>query len=411
MPTGFDFNQLMQDPMFQIGLGMLAQPRSWQNRGLAGMAQGAMQGIGNLQQVQQFQRQQQESAQMQQIRAATLANQAAEEERKQALVASRNALVQRLRGTAPQPRPFAFKPQEGDAEVMKDFNEINFAADAIAAGASPDAYLARVMQLDEKKAAREQRAAEKEEQRILEEKRHNDILAERRLTREGLEASRNATLAQAKALHALASGNVRPVEVFDPATGQINLVHPSQSYGKQAPPKAVSLTNEDKRKSAVAALDFADKELRTLETMITANPRSVGPGGAVARVWETAKGIAAPESSTPSLDIRNQQLNIIASIRKRLTDANASNRDIAQTLEIIGGGLMGTAGASKRSITTLREQLKSQRESLHRAAPPGAAPAADAVKVGDIKKGKDGRNYRVLSIKADGTPDDVELVK
>lgn len=156
--------------MFQMGIGMLAQQRSWQNRGLAGVAQGAMQGMSNWQQAKQFQQQQQESLQMQQMRVAQAAQAAAEEQRKAGLVEARNALVTRLRGTAPQPRPFAFKPKDGDADVLNQFNEVNFAADAIAAGGSPDAYMNRTMQLEDKKLARADLGARAEEDRKSREK-------------------------------------------------------------------------------------------------------------------------------------------------------------------------------------------------------------------------------------------------
>jgi len=130
MALGFDFDQLMQSPAFQMGIGMLAQPRSWENRGFAGVAQGALQGMQNTQQARQF-------AVQRKMQEQQLADAAAKKE-----AATRKMSLLKDAATAymlkqPKPRPMAFNPQPGDEAVRDQFAGAQTTAKMIEAGIDP----------------------------------------------------------------------------------------------------------------------------------------------------------------------------------------------------------------------------------------------------------------------------------
>lgn len=350
--SNFNLEELINSPVFHIGMGLLGQQQQPGEGPLAGLGRGMQQGMQTYGAVQQML------------------------QKKQGLEL-RKKLAESIRNQSPAPRPLAFNPEPGDAERLRQYQENQVLADSIMAGGNLDAYFARQMQRetreDQQQARRELAEANRNDQMT----RHRESLEERRLQRESIEAHRNASLQQALALRQLAAGNVQPVQIVDPESGNVTYVHPSQAYGKQVPPKAgsLNLNNEQKRQSAMAALDFADQELARLDQMVQQNPRTVGPSGIIKRGLETAKGFVIPDAQTPAIDVRNEQMNILATIRKRISDSNASNRDINQALEIIGGGLMTTPGATSRSISTLREQLREQRNALGRV---GGTPSPTA---------------------------------
>lgn len=363
--------------MLQIGLGILSQEDRFGDRPLSGIVRGAFQGATNATQI----------ANQNELMAERKAN-AAE---KQRVIQARMALAERIKKMAPQPRPLAFPRQEGDEQTLQNYNDQHAMADAIVAGMSPAEYFNVQTRKAENEAARiergEQAAANRQAQAEALKERFAQQLELAKMHGADMKELRQMQLQQSLALREMANSNARPVEVYDPVTGAVTLVKPSDSYGKQAPPRSVNLTNEQKRQQSLAALDFADQELAKLDAQIEKNPRSIGPVGYVQRFYETGKGMVTPEAKTPAIDTRNVQMNTLATIRKRITDANASNRDIEHALETMGGSLLSTAGSARTSIVDLRKQLKMQREAL------AGANAAKAPTPTEETKTIDGKTY------------------
>lgn len=350
MAGGFDFNALFQDPMFMIGLGLMTQQQQPGERPLAAASRGIAQGIGNLNTFQQ----------MEQRKALV-------DKEKRALEL-RQQLAENIRARAAKPRPLAFEPQPGDEQVQKNYDEQNMIADIIAAGGSPDTYLTRSMMREQAAAEGARKSEEARLNREAQAKRDEDTLEERRLNREqtgryqdALIEIRNAQIAQARALHGALSQNAAPVQIIGP-DGQPMYVHPSQAYGKSPVAKVnLNIANEQKRKETLAAIEFADAELKKLDAMTRSNPRiSTGPLSLVNQGYEAAMGAVNPYAESPAIDIRNKRTAIVSSIKKALGRAGVdSNQDINQQLEILGGGTLNTAGASVQSISSLRKKLRS----------------------------------------------------
>ncbi|QGH72694.1 MAG: hypothetical protein [Podoviridae sp. ctQNx1] len=348
----FDLEALLSDPMIQVGLSLLGQRRQPGENIFTGVGRGAMQGMGNVAAMNEY------------AQRKTTAKQ------QQEALEMRKKLVERIRGQV-QPRPLAFNPQEGDEQVRQQYDENQIMADAIAAGASPDTYMSRTMAREQAQAALAARMAEAQAARAQKAEQFQQTLEERKLSREQIAELRKMQIAQTGALRGALSQNVNPVQVIGPDGNPI-YVHPSQAYGKSPVAKTPNLNiqNEQKRQSAIAALEFADTELKNLDKMIETNPRSIGPFGLAQRGMETAVGTAFPNAATPAIDTRNKQMNILATIRKRISDSNASNRDITQALEIIGGNIMTSPGATRRAIADLRKNLSGQKTALEKVGGP-----------------------------------------
>lgn len=201
MALGFDFNQLMGNPVFQMGLGMLSQPRSWNNQGVGGMASGAIQGLGNMQQYQGtdlINKLRQQQLQNEQTQAEAMKNQ----------LAAKTEFVNNMKAQ-PQPRPLAFTPQPGDTDVASNYQNNMAMANAVAAGMPLSEVFTYKQKADENAANRlersEQYAAERLSRKDISdaqiEARHQDRLAQTNAMLQTA-AMHGATMTQVAAMRA-----------------------------------------------------------------------------------------------------------------------------------------------------------------------------------------------------------------
>lgn len=130
MALGFDFEQLMANPMFQMGLGMLGQQRQWGDSAFSPVARGALQGFNNLQNIRQFQ-------QDQQLRALQIADIERKREQAERHMKILQDASEAYKARAPKPRPLAFTPQLGDEQVSRNYQDTQIIGNMLGAGVDP----------------------------------------------------------------------------------------------------------------------------------------------------------------------------------------------------------------------------------------------------------------------------------